>query len=169
VARILIADDSEIIRHLHRQLAAQSPGWTVCGEAHNGREAVTMAAELKPDLVVVDLAMPQLDGIRAAAEMLKSAPNLPIILYSLYEMPHLELEAKKAGIREVVCKSADATALARAIEKLLQNPAPSGAPTLAAPVLPELFSTPHEPPSNAAATTADPAATPAADDPLAPN
>jgi DNA-binding NarL/FixJ family response regulator len=127
VYNILIADDSDLIRGFLKSLAAQYKGWTIVGEAVNGRQAVLMAASLKPDLVVVDLAMPMLDGLRAAVEILKGSPAMPIILYTLHDMPHLYLEAKKAGIREVVFKTADATALAEAIQRVFDAPVATGA------------------------------------------
>jgi DNA-binding NarL/FixJ family response regulator len=123
VHRILIADDSELIRNFLKGLAAQYKDWTIVGEAVNGRQAVLMSASLNPDLIVLDLAMPMLDGIHAAAEILKVTPSVPIILYTLHDMPHLHLEAKKVGIREVVFKTSDATALAEAIQRVFQETA----------------------------------------------
>jgi DNA-binding NarL/FixJ family response regulator len=121
VRKILIADDSEPMRRLHRQLAEQCAGWTICGEALNGRQAVQMAGALKPDLIVLDLAMPELDGIHAAQQILKTTPAVPIVLYTLHDMPHIKVEAAKVGIREVVFKTADANDLARVIKKLLND------------------------------------------------
>jgi DNA-binding NarL/FixJ family response regulator len=136
VHKILIADDSELIREFLKGLAGQYKEWTIVGEAVNGRQAVLMAASLNPDLVVLDLAMPMLDGIHAAAEILKLAPSLPIILYTLHDMPHLLLEAKKVGIREVVFKTSDATELADAIHRILKDAASTSAPgTVTAPPL----------------------------------
>jgi DNA-binding NarL/FixJ family response regulator len=122
VHKILIADDSELIRGFLKGLAAQYKDWSIVGEAVNGRQAVLMAASLAPDLIVLDLAMPMLDGIHAAAEILKVTPSVPIILYTLHDMPHLFLEAKKVGIREVVFKTSDATALAEAIQRVFNQP-----------------------------------------------
>jgi DNA-binding NarL/FixJ family response regulator len=140
VHKILIADDSELIREFLKGLAAQYKDWTIVGEAVNGRQAVLMAASLNPDLVVLDLAMPMLDGIHAAAEILKVSPSTPIILYTLHDMPHLLLEAKKVGIREVVFKTSDATALADAIQRVLKDAAASTAapaPVVAPPLFVE--------------------------------
>jgi DNA-binding NarL/FixJ family response regulator len=137
VPKILIADDSEPMRRFHRQLAAQTAGWTICGEAVNGLQAVQMANALKPDLIVLDLAMPIIDGLRAAVEILKSTPNVPIVLYTLHDVPHIALEAKKVGIREVVFKTADAKELAGVVERLLRE-IPAHAPSLAH-VAPPLF------------------------------
>jgi DNA-binding NarL/FixJ family response regulator len=136
VHKILIADDSELIREFLKGLAGQYKDWTIVGEAVNGRQAVLMAASLNPDLVVLDLAMPMLDGIHAAAEILKVSPSMPVILYTLHDMPHLLLEAKKVGIREVVFKTSDATELADAIHRVLKDAASTSAPgTVTAPPL----------------------------------
>ena len=113
--KVLIADDSEPMRKLHRDMAAQSGRWRLCGEAVNGLQAVHLARALRPDLIVLDLAMPVMDGLRAAPEILKDLPRVPIILYTLHEMLNLELEARKAGIREVVVKGPDTAALSNAI------------------------------------------------------
>lgn len=134
--KILIADDSELIRDFLKSLTAQYKDWTIVGEAVNGRQAVLMAAALKPDLIVLDLAMPMLDGIHAAADILKVTPSVPIILYTLHDMPHLLLEAKKVGIREVVFKTSDATALADALQRVLNESDRAATPgTMAAPPL----------------------------------
>lgn len=159
VHKILIADDSELIREFLKGLASQYKDWTIVGEAVNGRQAVLMAASLNPDLVVLDLAMPMLDGIHAAAEILKVSPSMPIILYTLHDMPHLLLEAKKVGIREVVFKTSDATELADAIQRVLKDAAATAA--LPAPVAaPPLFVEGAEPsaPSVAEAPAQDVAA-----------
>jgi DNA-binding NarL/FixJ family response regulator len=135
VHKILIADDSELIRDFFRGLAAQYKDWTIVGEAVNGRQAVLMAASLNPDLTIVDLAMPMLDGIHAAIEILKISPSMPIILYTSHDMPHLQLEAKKAGIREVVFKTSDATLLADAIQRILKESGTTASTSASAPPL----------------------------------
>jgi DNA-binding NarL/FixJ family response regulator len=138
VHKILIADDSALIRDFLKGLATQYKDWTIVGEAVNGRQAVLMAASLAPDLVILDLAMPMLDGIHAAAEILKVAPSVAIILYTLHDMPHLLLEAKKVGIREVVFKMSDATELAEAIQRVFSETAKTAAAGAAA-IAPPLF------------------------------
>src|ERR1700761_7060389 len=137
--KVLIADDSEPMRKLHRDMAAQSGRWRLCGEAVNGLQAVHLARALRPDLIVLDLAMPIMDGLRAAPEILKELPRVPIILYTLHEMPNLELEARKAGIREVVVKGPDTATLANAIARLLDETAQPAQPLATQAAVPDLF------------------------------
>jgi two-component system, chemotaxis family, chemotaxis protein CheY len=115
--KILIADDSEVMRKIVRSLLSEVQGWSVCGEADNGQQAILLAQELKPDLIVLDLAMPLLDGLRASAEIVKFAPLVPIVLYTLHKTPEIELEAKKAGAKSVVSKSDDPQALVETLKK----------------------------------------------------
>lgn len=136
MARILIADDSEITRKLLVATLASHEGWNVCGEAVNGRNAILMAHDLKPDLIVMDLVMPMLDGLQAATEIAKNAPALPIVIYSLQILPELEMEAKKYGVWALVSKSADRNVLIETVERLLTSTLPqisSGAPKPASP------------------------------------
>jgi DNA-binding NarL/FixJ family response regulator len=137
--KILIADDSEPMRKLHRDMAAQSGRWRLCGEAVNGLQAVHLARALRPDLIVLDLAMPVMDGLRAAPEILKELPRVPIILYTLHDMPNLELEARKAGVREVVSKGSDTLALSNAIHRLLNETAQPAQPLATQATVPDLF------------------------------
>ena len=120
--RILIADDHVIIRRMLRALVETHEGWEVCGEAANGRDAVTKAQELKPDLMIMDMAMPVMDGIRASRELSKTMPAVPILMHTLHYSLELEVEAKKAGIRQVVAKMDSGEQLLNAIEALLNTP-----------------------------------------------
>jgi len=119
-SRILIADDHPAIRKVLRSLIESHPGWEVCGEAENGFEAVGKAGELKPDLVILDLAMPVMDGIRAAREISTTMPGLPILMHTMHGSPAVNLEAKKAGISRVVSKGESGDDLISAIEDLLK-------------------------------------------------
>ena len=102
--RILIADDNPSARKtLHEFLG--NNGQEVCAEAENGQEAVTKALELKPDVVVLDLAMPELDGLAAARRISEAMPGTPIILHTFHDLPQLELEAEKNGVSCVVPKT----------------------------------------------------------------
>jgi DNA-binding NarL/FixJ family response regulator len=103
--RILIADDSKMIRHNLRSFLEANPNWQVCDEAVDGREAVQKTKQLIPDLIILDLAMPVMNGLQAAREISQLLPSVPIVLYSMYATPQVELEAKKVGIRAVVPKS----------------------------------------------------------------
>jgi DNA-binding NarL/FixJ family response regulator len=102
--RILIADDSPLCRKTLQDLL-QASGWEVCGQAENGLEAVRMAVELSPDVVILDLAMPSMDGLTAARRISESLPTIPIVMHTLHDLPQLELEAKKNGVRCIVPKS----------------------------------------------------------------
>src|SRR5215472_5955448 len=119
--RILIVDDHMVIRKMLKALLETREGWEVCGEATNGREAVTKAQELKPDLMIMDLAMPIMDGIRASRELSKAMPTVPILMHTLHYSLELEVEAKKAGIREVVAKVDSGERLMNAIEALVRD------------------------------------------------
>ena len=95
--------------------------WQVCAEAENGLEAAQKAAELKPDVVILDLAMPEMDGLHAAREILSNNPAVPILLHTNHAFSSLALEAKKNGIREVLNKSASEQELMTAVESLLNQ------------------------------------------------
>lgn len=119
MARILIADDSEVLRKQVVAVVDSHPGWSVCGEAVNGVSAILKAHELKPDLVIMDLVMPMLDGLQSAAEIAKFHPTIPIVIYSLQVLPELEIEAKKYGVWAMVSKSAEQSLLIATAERLL--------------------------------------------------
>lgn len=121
MARILIADDGELIRASLRAALSRRHDWIVCGEAANGRQAVLMAAQLSPDLIILDFAMPMLDGMQAAQEILKIIPKVPVVLWTLHKSSQLDLEAAKAGIRKVFSKSEDSSKLIAGVEELLSQ------------------------------------------------
>jgi DNA-binding NarL/FixJ family response regulator len=117
--RILIVDDHAIVRRMLKVLVETHAGWQVCGEAQDGLDALTQVREHKPDLVIMDMAMPVKDGLSASREISASLPNLPIIMHTLHFSPELELEAKKSGVRKVVPKAESGDGLLNAIEELL--------------------------------------------------
>ncbi len=106
VIRILIVDDSAIFREGLRAMLEAHADWEVCGEAMNGVEGVQKNRLLKPHLIIMDLSMPQMSGIEAAAEILKEFPKVPILLLTLYLTPQLTQEARKVGIRATLSKTA---------------------------------------------------------------
>jgi DNA-binding NarL/FixJ family response regulator len=124
VTRILIADDHESMRMALRATVKLHPQWEVCGEATDGREAVAKAEELQPDLIVLDFKMPVANAIKASYEISSSTPDIPIVIYTLYKTPELEVAAKLVGIREVVGKEDGAKHLVSAIETALTNKFP---------------------------------------------
>ena len=115
--RILIADDHESVLRRVRAMLDSPPNWEVCGEAVNGREAVAKAVQLKPDLVVLDFAMPQLDGLKTASEIHQVLPEVPIVMFSMYA-EQVENEVQKYGITRLVDK-AHSDALVSSVQELL--------------------------------------------------
>jgi DNA-binding NarL/FixJ family response regulator len=121
LAKILIADDRELMRSALKAMFAMRPHWDVCGEAADGRETVAKASELRPDLIVLDFKMPFSNGIQAASEISTSLPSIPIILYTLYKTDQLEVAAKMVGIRCVVAKEDGVRSLLSAIDAELAH------------------------------------------------
>lgn len=117
--RILIADDHSHIRSMLKVTLEAHAGWDVCAEATNGSEAVQKAAELKPDLIILDLSMPVMGGLQAASQILSVSPNLPIVLFTNHVYSTLASEARKIGIRRVVNKGGDE--LMNIVEDLLNE------------------------------------------------
>jgi DNA-binding NarL/FixJ family response regulator len=122
--RLLIADDNATARKLLRALLETRQSWQVCGEAENGLEAVAQAAELKPDIIILDLAMPLMDGLHAAQSISAASPTIPIFMHTMHNFAGLDLEAKKVGIRKVISKTASGDALLVAIEEALNPQGP---------------------------------------------
>jgi DNA-binding NarL/FixJ family response regulator len=108
---ILIVDDSPLIRHLVRSYIDRYPEWQVCGEAANGREGIDKAQELHPDLIVLDLSMPVMNGIEAAAVLKRLMPTVPVIIFSEYSSVLSDAEARSAGISALVSKTENISAL----------------------------------------------------------
>jgi len=124
VARILIADDRESMRGALKTLVALNPGWTVCGEAEDVNEAIAKAAELRPDLIIMDYKMHHSDGLVAADGIFRALPDVPIVLFTLYKTDELEHAANLMGIRCVVGKEEGVPSLLSAIENELSRLAP---------------------------------------------
>lgn len=118
-ARILIADDHELVRRGLHATIAEHAGWEVCGEASSGREALEMARHLKPDIAVVDFAMPDLNGLEAARRIRSELPGTEVLMLTMHETESLVREALAAGVRGFILKSDAGRLLADAIESLL--------------------------------------------------
>jgi two-component system chemotaxis response regulator CheY len=116
--RVLIVDDSKTTRRVLSGLIGSR--WTVCGEAENGRSGVKKFRELKPDLVLLDLAMPDIDGIEAARQMHAIDPSVPLILFTLLDPWGLESAAHEAGIGHIVSKS-EGVQLMKTIEEVVSG------------------------------------------------
>jgi CheY-like chemotaxis protein len=117
--RIFIVDDNASVRRLLRA-AFEQPGWEVCGEAMNGRDAIDKAQDLKPDLIVLDLAMPIMNGLEAAPVLRRTLPTVPIILFTLYGDEYLEQVASSAGVTAIVSKDAALEKVVDQAEDLLR-------------------------------------------------
>lgn len=111
VKSVLIADDQEVVRRMLCLMFASQDDFDVCGEAENGQEAVEMAQILCPDLIMLDLSMPVMNGIEAACELKRKMPMTPIIVFSDYGDVFSEREASKTGVAAVVSKNEAFSAL----------------------------------------------------------
>jgi DNA-binding NarL/FixJ family response regulator len=123
MARILIADDYEAARRSIRRLLEERPDWEVCGEAADGLGVLLKTAELKPDLVILDLALDRIDGLTAAREISRAMPPVPIVLCTVFATEELERESKKWGVQAVVDKSEAGARLVSVVESLLRQKA----------------------------------------------
>ncbi len=116
--RILVADDHDILRRGLKQLLTSHAGWQVCAEARTGREAVSLAEEHKPDIVVIDISMPDLNGLEAARHIRKALPKTGIIILSLHFSDQLVKDIVEAGARAYVMKADADRDLVNAVEAL---------------------------------------------------
>jgi DNA-binding NarL/FixJ family response regulator len=119
--RILIADDHELVRRGLTAELSQVPGWTVVAAVANGREAVASAATLKPDIVVLDLTMPELNGLDAARRILADEPAARILILTAHESEQLVREVLGAGAQGYVLKSDAGRVLVAALHALLDG------------------------------------------------
>jgi DNA-binding NarL/FixJ family response regulator len=119
--RILVADDHEIVRHGISSLLSKHSGWDVCAEAGDGREAVEKAKELRPDLIILDLHMPSLNGLEAARQILRENLLQRILVLTITDSEQVAQELLRIGAKGYVLKSDAATDLVKAIEALQQN------------------------------------------------
>ena len=119
--RILVADDQEYIRQGIRALIEASPGLEVCGEAVNGEEAVQMTLEMKPDLVVLDITMPVMNGLDAAKAIRSCSPDTPILLVSIHNIETMIEDAKQIGVQGYVAKAQASELLVDAIHSILRH------------------------------------------------
>ena len=115
--RVLVADDHEVMRMGIRNLLQFQSGWSVCAEASNGQEAVDKAFQFHPDVIIMDITMPVMNGLEAAQQITKIQPQIPVILFSLHVSDDLYRHLKTDGIRGAVAKADAARDLTQAVEK----------------------------------------------------
>jgi len=102
---ILIVDDSALLRRSLRSWIEQDKNWEICGEAENGKAAVEKVKELRPDVVILDLEMPVMNGLEAGREIALIAPDTTMVMFTMHSSEQLVKAARAAGIKEVVSKS----------------------------------------------------------------
>lgn len=119
--RILIADDHEMIRGGLKSLLEAHEGWEVCGEAATGREAVQRCIALKPDIVVMDISMPDLNGLEATRRIRKECPKTEILVLTMHDSEQLVREVMRAGARSYILKGDAGTVLTAAVESLARH------------------------------------------------
>jgi DNA-binding NarL/FixJ family response regulator len=119
--RILLADDHEVVRTGLRALLEEQPGWEVVAEAVDGRDAVEKASKFKPDAVVIDIAMPSLNGLEAVRQILKAVPQAKVLVLTMYDSDPLIQQVLQAGARGYLLKSDAGRDLVSAIDALRRN------------------------------------------------
>ena len=119
--RILLVDDHEVIRQGLQALLGTQRGWEVVGEAVDGREAVEKAVQLKPDIVILDISMPGINGLEATPLILAAAPRSDILIFTVHDSELMEQTALQAGARAFVRKSDAARDLVAAVKALSQH------------------------------------------------
>jgi DNA-binding NarL/FixJ family response regulator len=121
MARILIADDHAMMRKGLRAVIEAHPGWSVCAESATGLEALEQTTQEKPDMVVLDVSMPGLNGLEAAHRISKSMPQVRILLFTMHRSSQLLKDVTKAGAHGYVCKSSQEEVLTEAMETVLRG------------------------------------------------
>jgi DNA-binding NarL/FixJ family response regulator len=121
VVRILLADDHDVVRRGLRQLLEEQAEWEVCGEAVTGRQAVEMAKQLVPNVAILDLTMPELNGLEATRQIRAALPTTEILIFTMHESEQLIRDVLAAGARGYLLKSDAARFIVSAVEALAQH------------------------------------------------
>jgi DNA-binding NarL/FixJ family response regulator len=119
--RVVLADDHEMVRRGMRSIVNGHPPWTVCGEAENGQQAIDLVLELKPDLIVLDLSMPVMNGLQAAAKIRQLVPSTKILILSMHDSPQAKHEALAVGADAFLTKTASTDAFIRTVTAVLET------------------------------------------------
>ena len=140
MVRILVAEDHEVMRRGLRDLLLEHQGWEVCAEARNGRDALDLAVQLHPDVAVVDIAMPLLNGLQATRHIRKQSPDTEVLIFTQYESGQYVQEALRAGAHGYILKSDAALHLTEAVEALARHE-PFFSPSISKTILSTFFNT----------------------------
>lgn len=130
LCRILVADDHAVVRAGLRTLLESRPGWQVCGEAADGREAVELAGKLKPDVAVIDIGMPLLNGVEATRQIRRVSPETEILVLTMHESEQMVEKVLEAGALGYVLKDVADSTLISAVE-MLRRHKPFASPRIA--------------------------------------
>lgn len=120
--RILVAEDNLAVRTALLSLLEREGTWEIV-EVENGQDAIAKAQELKPNLIILDLVMPVMDGLRAARQISQLLPEIPILMHTMHWSPQVEVEAQKVGVRKVISKS-NSRLLISTVQQFLPPAAP---------------------------------------------
>ena len=119
--RILIADDHDVMRESTRAVIERQPGWEVCGTAATGREAVELAFVTEPDVVVMDMSMPELNGLEATQQIKRRLPQTEILIFTAHQIEELIPEVFRTGVKSLIFKADAHTYLVEAIQSLSRH------------------------------------------------
>ena len=123
-ARLLLADDHDLVRDGFHRMLGREPDLEVVGEASNGREAVELCRSLRPDLVLMDVRMPEMDGLEATRAIKAAQPGVSVLVVTTYENPDYLLEALKAGAAGYLLKDVPKKQLLNAVRRVLNGESP---------------------------------------------
>lgn len=118
---VLLVDDSDVVRKVIRDFFDSLTDWTIAGEAADGAEAIQKARELKPDLIILDFSMPNMNGIEAASVLKSTFPNVHIIVFTMFDEALGSRLSSAAGVDLVVSKAEGLTILVKSIQHLMGN------------------------------------------------
>ena len=121
MSSVLIVDDNAAIRRSLRTWFNRQSGWEICGEAENGAIAVERVKSLAPDVVILDLSMPVMNGLEAARKIASIAPKTAMVLFTLHASQYLVRDAQNAGIRHVISKSDGPVKLLTVLERMIER------------------------------------------------
>jgi DNA-binding NarL/FixJ family response regulator len=119
--RIMVADDHEVVRRGVKALLENQPGWKVVAEAENGRQAVERAEHLRPDIAIVDISMPEVDGLSAARQLRQMCSDIEVLVLTYHDSPQMVRKAFETGARGYVLKSDAGFDLVAAVEAVRQH------------------------------------------------